>query len=194
MRFIRNTILTLVILIGIFSYAFLNLGKYLDSTTNPSESELIVCLGGGFHINRVKKSIELYQKGYLKGDYIIYTGVKSLSKNVYQDIKNNTNIIINDKVKNTMEEILYIKSFIKEHHLNSVTIITEIPHSRRVKIFWDNFGEDLKDIHFSVVQSELPNWNSEKYYENKFSREYAFSELTKLVYNFFVYGILENIG
>ena len=40
-----------------------------------------------------------------------------------------------------MEEVLYIKDFMKRKDLKSVIFITEAPHSRRLKIFWDMFVE-----------------------------------------------------
>ena len=93
-----------------------------------------------------------------------------------------------------MEEILYVKDFIKEKNLTSVTFITEPPHSKRIEFFWNNFGEKLNHVSFSVVASEFPSWNSSKYYENNLSIKYAFSEIIKLIYNFILYGLFENFG
>jgi uncharacterized SAM-binding protein YcdF (DUF218 family) len=182
-------------LLFLFSFfLFLNMGKILDITIPPSKTDLIVCLGGGNHLKRTEKAIELYEKNYLQKDSIIFTGVKSLNQNIYKSIDRKTNIIIVDSVKNTMEEVLYIKDYIRKNHLSSVIFITEAPHSRRIKIFWDIFGDDLTDVKFSVVASELKTWDSQSYYKNDFAKEYAYSEVVKLIYNLFVYGILDNIG
>ena len=175
-------------------YSFFNLGNFLDVTSQPSKTDLIVCLGGGTDKARTQKTVELYKNGFLKDKSIIFTGVKSIDKNTYNMIDKNINIITNDKVKNTMEEVLYIKDFIKEKDLKSVIFITDAPHSRRVKFFWDTFGEKLKDVSFTIVASDLTSWDSSKYYTNDFSLKYAFSELTKLVYNSILYGLLEKLG
>jgi uncharacterized SAM-binding protein YcdF (DUF218 family) len=175
-------------------YSFLNLGNFLDITQKPTKTDILICLGGGISKNRAEKTIELYKNGYLKTNYIIFTGTPSLNKNITKSFDENINIITNGKVKNTMEEILYIKEFIKEKNLKSVTFITEAPHSRRIQIFWENFGDKLDDVSFSVVASQFDDWDSNTYYKNENSLKYAFSETTKLIYNLFLYGILEKLG
>ncbi len=175
-------------------YIFFNLGNFLDITQNPTKTELIVCLGGGLSKNRSDKTIELYNNGFLKTNHIIFTGVLSINKNTYKKFDKNLNIITNGKVKNTMEEILYIKEFIKEKNLKSVIFITEAPHSKRIQIFWENFGDKLEDVSFSVVASQFDDWDSKAYYKHENSLKYAFSEATKLIYNLFLYGILEKFG
>ena len=55
-------------------------------------------------------------------------------------------------------------------------------------------NNDKKELTINVIASKFKNWDSEFYYKNKESRQYAFSELIKITYNFFVYGILEKVG
>lgn len=183
-----------VFFILFISYLYLNLGNFLNITKNPSKTQLLVCLGGGVHKKRLNKTIELLQNGFLEGENIIFTGVKKLPKGSDKFFNENVNIIINSKTKNTMEEILYIKDFIKKNYISSVTFITSPPHSRRVKIFWNNFGEDLRNVKFQVVGSELNFWNDKYFYKNQVAKKYAHREIIKLVYNFFIYGILEKLG
>ena len=175
-------------------YSFFNLGNFLDITQKPTKTDLIVCLGGGIYKNRNEKTIELYKNGFLKTSYIIFTGVLTINKNSHNYFDKKIDVITNGKVRNTMEEILYIKEFIKEKNLKSVTFITEAPHSRRIQIFWDNFGDNLDDVKFSVVASQFDDWDSNTYYKNENSLKYAFSETTKLIYNIFLYGVLEKFG
>jgi len=184
-------IFTILITFLIFSF---NLGKLLDITTSPTKTDLIVCLGGGISKNRAEKTIELYKNSFLKTNYIIFTGNLYLNKNINKKFGENIKIITNVKVKNTMEEILYVKEFVKEKNLKSVTFITEAPHSRRIQIFWENFGDKLDDVSFSVVASQFDDWDSSTYYKNENSLKYAFSETTKLIYNLFLYGVLEKFG
>ena len=144
-------------------YSFLNLGNFLDITQKPTKTDLLVCLGGGISKNRAEKTAELYKNSFLKTNYIIFTGTSSLNKNITKSFDENIDLITNAKVKNTMEEILYIKEFIKEKNLKSVTFITEAPHSRRIQIFWENFGDKLDDVSFSVVASQFDDWDSNTY-------------------------------
>ena len=95
----------------------------------------------------------------LTGKNIIFTGVPALDKYVYKNFDSKTNIIINSKLKNTMEEVISTKEFIKQNNISSVTFITEAPHSKRIELFWENFGEKLPNVKFSVVGSELKDWD-----------------------------------
>lgn len=184
----------LIIFILFLIYSFFNLGRFLDVTTSPIKVDLIVCLGGGDHKKRVDKTIELYQDGYLKSNTIIFTGVKEV-KNIEDIFDKNINIIINSNLKNTMDEIKYIKSYMLKENLSSAMIVTEAPHSRRIIIFSKIIkNNNTKELSLNVIASEFKNWDSELYYKNKEARQYAFSELIKIAYNTFVYGILEKVG
>jgi len=189
MKFIYKLIISFFMLLIFLGVGYINLGNFLDITDKPNNTELLVCLGGGNHKKRVDKTYEIYKNGFLKGSTIIFTGVKKIDKKF-----DKVNIVINNEVTNTMEEVLFVKNYIKKHSINSVTFITEAPHSKRVKIFWENFGIDRSNTNFSVVASELKSWDSNTYYKNKFAKHYAFLEIKKLLYNFFVYGVLEKLG
>jgi hypothetical protein len=183
----------LTILISFFIYSFFNLGNFLDVTVSPTKADLLVCLGGGDHKKRVEKTIELYKDGYLKSDTIIFTGVKEV-KNIDNKFDKNINIIINSNLKNTMDEIKYIKNYMLKQNLSSAMIVTEAPHSRRIMLFSKIINNNKKELTINVIASEFKNWDSEFYYNNKQARQYAFSELIKIAYNSFVYGILEKVG
>lgn len=190
MKFLTFITLTFILIV----YIFFNLGKFLDVTSKPFKTELLVCLGGGNTKNRNQKTVDLYKNHFLKGKDVIFTGTKSINKKIYNSFDKDINIIINGKLKNTMEEILFIKDIVIEKNLSSVTIITEAPHSRRIKIFWEHFGEKLKDVKFQIVASDFDEWNKENYYKNKKALNYALSESVKLIYNFFLYGVLQTFG
>ena len=183
----------LIIFISFLIYAFFNLGRFLDVTLSPTNVDLIVCLGGGDHQKRVEKTIELYKDGYLKANTIIFTGVKEV-KNIDNKFDKNINIIINSNLKNTMDEIKYIKNYMLKQNLSSAMIVTEAPHSRRIMLFSKIINNNKKELTINVIASEFKNWDSEFYYNNKQARQYAFSELIKITYNFFVYGVLEKVG
>lgn len=92
-----------------------------------------------------------------------------------------------------MDEIKYIKSYMLKENLSSAMIVTEAPHSRRIMIFSKIINNNTKELSLNVVASDFKDWNSEFYYNNKQARQYAFSELIKIAYNTFVYGILEKL-
>ncbi len=188
------------IIIGI--YGFLNLGQYLDIVEKPVESDLIVCLGGGKKLVRVKKSVALCDSGYSKNNVLIVTGgTPSTQKNQYADkrmaylseLDSNISVVYNPYTRNTAEDILYIKKYMEEHHYSTVTIVTDQPHSRRVKMLAEMLGMQDKYA-VNIVGSDEEWWDREEYYLNNKSRYSAFSELLKIPYNYLLYGILDKFG
>lgn len=202
----KKLIVFLLIFITSFSIAILNLGKFLDITTPASKTDLLVCLGG-HGISRTKVALNLEKQGYLNTNTIIltgYEGTKTTKKNNIPDarvklIKQNKythiNFIHNEKLKNTAEEVIFIKKYMKKNNMKSVTFVTEAPHSRRVLLL-ANILETNNDNNFiyKVVEHKISYWNSTNYYKNKYSREYAYKEYLKIIYNLFAYGIFYNIG
>ena len=166
-------------------FAFSKIDISIDSTTEPKKVELLVCLGGGDYKSRVEKTLELQKEGYLESDTIIFTG--NLEIQNIDDI----NIHQTKGLKNTYEEVLYVKEYMKKHNLKSATFISEAPHSSRILLFSDIFGEG--DFEFNVVASEF-NSDSKRYYEFSHMRAYTYSEVLKTFYNIFLYGVADSIG
>jgi hypothetical protein len=176
-------IITLTLIL--FVFLFLNLGRIIDATSNPKKVDLLVCLGGGIYKNRVEKTKELFENGYLKSNTIIFTGYQKVEK--VEGINN-----LNPKgLKNTYEEVLFVKEFMKENGLKSATFISEAPHSRRILLFATFFGKNKYE--FNVVGSKF-EWDAENYYKYPQMRSYVKSEILKLFYNFFLYGFIDTIG
>ena len=179
---------------GFLTYSFFNLGNFLDVAVSPTKADLIVCLGGGDHKKRVEKTIELFNNNYLKSNTIIFTGVKEL-KDIDNKFDKNTNIIINPNLRNTLDEIKYIKKYMLKENLLSAIIVTEAPHSRRIMLFSKIIENNTsKELSINVVASEFKDWNSGFYYKNKEARQYVFTEVIKIVYNIFIYSFLEKLG
>lgn len=184
MRFARKIIILFTILTISFFYFFLNLGNFLDVTSNPKKVDLLVCLGGGDYVNRGKKTLELFENEFVKTKTIIFTGYTNI-----KDFKG-ANIIVNRRLQNTYEEVIYVKDYMRTHKLKSVIFVSEVPHSRRILLFSNFFGNG--DFEVSVVGSKFI-WDAENYYKYPQMRAYVFREVVKLTYNFFLYGILEKI-
>lgn len=176
------------------TYSFFNLGYFLDVTEEPTKSDLIVCLGGGDGYKRFEKTIKLYKQDYLKSNTIIFTGGKKF-KNIEQEFNTNINIIINTTLTNTAEEVKYIKNYMLDHQLSSVMIVADPAQSRRISLFAKVFNiENDENLSFKIISNDSKIWDSKYYYKNDTTRNYAFSELIKIPYNLFVYGVLNSIG
>lgn len=175
-------------------YSFFNLGYFLDVTEEPTKSDLIVCLGGGDYKKRVEKTVKLQKENYLKSNTIIFTGVKKL-KDIEKKLDENINIIIEPTLTNTAEEVKYIKNYMLDHQLSSVMIVADPAQSRRISLFTKVFNiKNDENLSFKIISNDTKIWDSKYYYKNNTTRNYAFSELIKIPYNIFVYGVLDSIG
>lgn len=184
----------LITFLVLFIYSFFNLGYFLDVTQNPTKSDLIVCLGGGDYKKRVEKTVELQKENYLISNTIIFTGVKKL-KDIEKKLDENINIIIEPTLTNTAQEVKYIKEYMIEHDLSSVLIVADPPQSRRISILKEVYKvKNDQNLSFKIVSNDSKIWDSKYYYKNNTTRRYAFSELIKIPYNLFVYGVLDSIG
>ncbi|MCF6330770.1 MAG: YdcF family protein [Sulfurimonas sp.] len=189
-----------ILFIITFSIAFINLGKFFDITEPPKKTDIIVCLGGGAS-ERIKKTLELYLKGYSKSKKIILTGSTSLNKkeNKITFLTRNgvprENIIFLKDTSNTMKEVLILKNYLLQNNMKSVMFVTDPPHSRRI-VFLANTIAKYKYYELSclVVGSEVAWWNKDNYYENNKAVRFVISEMLKLPFNYIAYGILKPLG
>ena len=78
----------------------------------------------------------------------------------------------------------------KENNLTNVTFVTEEPHSRRILILANILEKNNdKSFTYKVVPNDLYYWSSNEYYKNKYAREFAFTEVVKIIFNITYYGI-----
>lgn len=180
---------------------FLNLGKFLDLTNSPKESDIIVVLGGGKD-SRIKKGLELYKKNYSLSRKIIFT-----SDNLHHDssmifyryeylVKNEVkqeDIIHIDqtKVSNTMEEIIEVKNYLINNNMKSVLFVTHPSHTLRIKIFANLLEEyDKENIKINFASADHTYvWSSKYYFLEWESIKLVFLEYLKIVYNLIKYSI-----
>lgn len=183
---------------------FLNLGKYLDITTEAKKSDIIISLGGG-SLERMKESIHLYDKSYASKKILLLTGddrskkqktenkkdkrIKYLQEKKIHDI----NIIYTPNLKSTIEEMLYIKNFMKENNYKKALVISDPPHSRRIAIISKYIQ---KDFEFEIALAKIDSkwWDKNRYYKNKKSLRFATSEFFKIIYTHAKFNILDKIG
>ena len=208
MKFIFKSIAFLFFFSIFLFISYLNLGNFLDATSKPAKTDLLVCLGGGDYKIRIEKTLELYSRGFLNSNTIVLTGYVNsqyeVKKGVVEDkrltvIKDSDyealHVELHKNLKNTAAEIKYVKEYMLSHDLKSVTFITEPPHSRRILMFSKIISVDGdENLSVSVVGANYKNWDADKYYEDKYAKNYAFSETIKIVYGIFMYGILDKVG
>lgn len=184
-------------------FLFLNIGNYLDISQKPSKSDLIVCLGGGDNLIRIKKAFYLYEEGYSEKNILLITGGTDFTKVdntadariAYLNSKKSTvGIVYNTIPINTAQEIAYIKRYMLEHNFKSVIIVSEPLYSRRINMLSNIFDLKASGIKSCIVSSEPSWWDSQLFYENKTARYMAFVEMLKIPYNYLKYAVLDKLG
>ena len=185
---------------------YLNLGKFLDVIKQPTETDLLVCLGGNYKM-RVQKTLEIYKKGLDSSNTIILTGSvnspKDIKKGIMEDKRitflkkyaPNARVVLNKNLKSTADEVTYVKQYMLKHHLNSVTFITEPPHSKRILMLFSMISlANDGHLNVKVVGDHYKKWNKNEYYKNKSTKNYVLSEVVKIIYAVFEYKILNPLG
>ena len=167
----------------LLTFVFLNLGKWIDVTDEPVKADIIVCLGGGT-IDRVIKSIELLENGYATKQVFLLIGESWYNQPYIKKNYPDMNIVIDESPKNTKEEVLFIKAYMKEHSYKSALIVTDPPHSGRVKLLTSLLSiEGDETMTFHMIGSEIKWWDAEHYYENKRTRTSVWNESIRILYH-----------
>ena len=178
----------------VLTFTWLNLGKYLDVTQKPVKSDIIVCLGGGT-IDRVKKTIELFEKGYVEKNVLLLLGESWYNQPYIKSNYPALSVDIVESPKNTKEEVLFIKQYMKEHGYTSAMIVTDPPHSRRVNLLTSLVStEGDETLTFYMIGSDVKWWDKEYYYKSEQALTFVKNESMGIFYSFIAYGVLDKIG
>lgn len=196
----KTTIILIFLLLCVF--IFINLGKFVDVTVKPVQSDIIVSLGGDERGSRIQTALSLYKNGFSKSEKILYTSQDAitnkeisptLSKKTYllnKGVQNKNIIHINETiVKNTMEEVFFIKKYMLTHNYKSVIFITHPQHSRRISSLAKYIADyDKYGLKFTIVSCNPYWWDKALYFANKTSFKVTILETIKLFYNLLKYG------
>jgi len=163
-------------------------------TQEPSEVDTVVCLGGGTP-ERVQRSIELVKQGFARDNKLLLLGENDTNILYIEKHEPTLDYIPIEKPKNTAQEVLLIKNYMREHNYKSVIIVTDSPHSRRVNILAD-FQTIEGDNLFSYifVSSGVKWWGERKTGRYPKAQKFIISELVKIIYTYFYYGALLPLG
>lgn len=185
----------IVIFVLILIVLFFSAGKYLDITRKPIKSDLIVCLGGGSS-KKIHKSRNLYSKGYSEQNLLLMTGGTNIHrKYVMKKHYPETKYIVSPHFNSTGQEIQFIKTYMAEHNYKSVILVSDPPHSRRIKILIDliSVNNDEK-FTYVFVSSGVFWWKRNKYYQHPLALKFALGEILKIPYAYLYYGVIVKLG
>ena len=171
-------------------FLLLNYGKWIDATEEPVKSDIIVCLGGGTH-HRIEKSKDLLYAGYAKENFILLVGedARYNERNIKKSYPK-LPTVTDEQPKNTVEEIHFIKQYMKKHHYESALIVTDPTHARRVSLLCSLIPSRDVTQKFHIVSSGVEWWNAECYWCNKRSRGLVKSETIRILYTLIFSGNL----
>lgn len=185
-------------------YLFLNMGNFLDLTSEPKKADIIVVLGGSYKA-RIEKGLEYYTKNYSKSNKIIYTGLDlhggnefplySFKKYLIDNNVKSEDIIQIKEVTNTMEELIKVKNYLIRNNLRSVLFVTHPTHTRRIKLLANNIAH-YKDMDISlsfVAADDTKAWNKNLFFLNYTSFKLVFLETLKIFYNIIKYKLFISV-
>jgi uncharacterized SAM-binding protein YcdF (DUF218 family) len=179
-------------LLSISYYFILNLGYIFDITEKAVKSDLILCLGGG-EKERLEKTIELYKLNYSENILLTATNIKAIDKGISllkEKYINEKNILFKDKVLNTYNELAYTKELMIKNNYKSVLIVSEEPHSLRIKILIETFIKfDKNNISYVIVGSNPKWWNKKEFYKHKRAIYFVSRESFKILFNLIFYTL-----
>ncbi len=196
--------LFLSVCVGITALYVLTAGWLLDASQKPKKADIIAVLGGDWEGYRVKTDLKLFNEGYatknkillniwqdshiVDADGKIYRSERAflLSKGVKQ-----SQIGKIEAAGHTMNEIKFIKAYMLAHGYRSIIIVTDPPHTRRVKMLASLARYEDAGITVLTVGAEVPWWNRSFYLGNSTARHYVMLETLKIPFNFIMYGVLE---
>lgn len=175
--------------LGIFAFlmlvVFLGLGRWIDITQAPVKSDIVFCLGGGTY-KRVDSAIELLNNGYVGSKKLSMLGESWYNLPFIRKHYPGVDTEVYAAPKNTRDEIRFIKTYMNKHHFKSALIVTDPPHSLRVKVLLSIIDRDLNGkMEFYIVGSGVKWWDREHYYRNETARKYAMIEVLKIPYNLY---------
>ncbi|MHC3994920.1 YdcF family protein [Thiomicrolovo sp. ZZH C-3] len=160
----------------------LNLGRFVDVAGQPVKSDIIVCLGGGT-VDRVKVSMRLLEEGYSARSVFLLMGESWYNRPYIGKHYPDAHVTIDEGPKNTMEEVVALKKYMQIHGYHSAIIVTDPPHTRRVRVLLSILpgGADDK-MTFSLVAPHEKWWDREHYYKNAQARQAVLHEIGGIIY------------
>ena len=194
--------LPIVLLLLLFAFRFqllLGLGYFLIQVDEPQKTDVIYVLGGNSK-DRGEKAAELYHSGYSKEivciggnwhDVLQDYGIKTLESEVTQKVvinnsvpKKHTRLI--KKSTSTIEEKEAIIEDITQRKYQSITIVSDKFHSRRIR---NLFEDELNDLNVSlyIIGATNSRYSEDKWWEEERGMIMVNNEYMKALYYFLKY-------
>jgi hypothetical protein len=153
------------------------MGQWMDATQPPIQSDVAFCLGGGT-LGRVKKTFDVFNQGYVK--HVVFLGESWYNQPYIKKFGKNVSYALVEKPKNTQEEIVYISHYMQSHHQLKALIVTDVPHSLRVKLLIEMYASKMLHCQYRIVPSRAKWWHSSFCFANYRAFRFVVNELVRL--------------
>ncbi|PPD49813.1 MAG: hypothetical protein CTY16_03060 [Methylobacter sp.] len=192
----KRILVTVSLLFLFIGFAFGNLGFWLSApASEPIKADLIVALGGDSG-ERGEVAAILYKAGYAK--MILLTGMESGSEAIQvhylhwrsqflleQGVPAEA-LIFDNQAANTHQEAISIATLLQTHHWQSVLVVSDPPHLRRLNYSLDPVFRKA-GLHYRLIQSKASTWHPEGWWQSEKWAQFCVMEVVKLVYYAFAY-------
>jgi uncharacterized SAM-binding protein YcdF (DUF218 family) len=188
MKFLRNIIWTIAIIVVIIVALPLLVGWYLSPQGTLERVDAIVVVSGGDNNLRIEKGVQLYNEGWSKT--ILFSGAaaegevsnaKAMKRIAVKAGVPEENILIEEKSKTTLENAEMSAVVITEEGYKSIILVTSPYHQRRT---YELFKKSLPDVRIVNQSAQDEAWRKKGWWETNVGRFLTIGELGKLFVNF----------
>jgi len=173
------------------TFFFLNAGKLLTiNPGKPQQADAIIVLGGGVGARSIT-GLEIYRLGYSKN--ILLTGVEGIESQLIAYYLNwravffleagvpKENILFDSISRNSWEEAQNTLKLMKDKSWQTVIVVSDPPHMRRLKSVWTHIFSDSgkKCI---LIPSSPTWWNPVNWWKNEKSAKFVIAEYIKILF------------
>jgi uncharacterized SAM-binding protein YcdF (DUF218 family) len=160
---------------------FRDAGFWISRSDGPEKVEVVICLGG--HTERIQKAAELYQQGYSRNMIVTVNKTKDeLTKLKVPAAA----ITLVPWPETTYQEALAVAPIQYQTGYSTALVVTDSFHIERVRWTFNHVFRNEK-VHFRYISSDFP-FHREGWWQDKLSRFYVLSEVSKMAYYWLVHG------
>lgn len=177
---------TILLVVVIFTFLFVNAGNFLVSYDKPKNADVIVVLSGDKG-TRTQYAVKLYKQGYaskiIVSGGIVYnkTSIAQLMRQQAEELGvPSENIILEDKADSTFENAIYSRDILLKNDFRSAIIVTSNYHTRRSKLIFNKVFSGT-NIQLTYCASEGEYFDQSKWWLSNKSAMIVINEYIKFV-------------
>ena len=177
---------TIIIIVAILTFLFLNAGNFLVTYDKPKNADVIVVLSGDKG-TRAQYAVTLYKQGYankiiLSGG-IVYNKTTMAQLMAEQAVElgvPSKNIILEDKADSTFDNAIFTRDILLKNDFRSAIIVTSDYHTRRSKMIFNNVFKG-SNIKLTYCASVGEYFDKEKWWVSNKSAMIVINEYIKFI-------------